>query len=46
MGMTDLQTYFTQIIAHNSMNIHRIPTNAGTEIRLNEPFKYTNFHPD
>ena len=36
--MTDLRPYFTQIIGHNSVNVHRIPTKVGTEIRLNEPF--------
>ena len=39
MGVTDLRPYFTQIIGHNSVNVHRIPTKFGTEIRLNEPFK-------
>ena len=28
------------------MNVHRIPTNLGTEIRLNEPFKCSKFQPD
>ena len=37
--MTDLRPYFTQIIGHNSVNVHRIPTKVGTEIRLNEPSK-------
>ena len=32
-----------QIIGHNSVNVHRIPTKVGTEIRLNEPFKCANF---
>ena len=45
MGVTDLRPYFTQIIGHNSMNVHRIPTKLGTEIRLNEPFKCANFSP-
>ena len=39
VGVTDLPPYFMQIIGHNSMNVHRIPTKVGTEIRLNEPFK-------
>ena len=40
MGVTDLRPYFTQIIGHNSVNVHQIPTKRGTEICLNEPFKY------
>ena len=44
--MTDLRPYFTQIIGHNSVNVHRIPTKRGTEIRFNEPFKCTKFQPD
>ena len=44
--MTDLRLYFTQIIGHNSVNVHRIPTKVGTEIHLNEPFKCANFQPD
>ena len=46
MGITDLRPYFTQIIGHNSVNVHRIPTKLGTEVRLNEPFKCTKFQPD
>ena len=46
MGVTDLRPYFTQIIGHNSVNVHRIPTKRGTRIRLNEPFKCTKFQPD
>ena len=46
MGVTDLRPYFTQIIGHNSVNVHRIPTTPGTEIRLNEPFKFAKFQPD
>ena len=46
MSVTDLQPYFTQIIGYNSMNVHRIPTNLGTEIGLNEPIKYTKFQPN
>ena len=45
VGVTDLRPYFTQIIGHNSVNVHRIPTKLGTEIRLNEPFKCTKFQP-
>ena len=44
VGVTDLRPYFTQIISHNSVNVHRIPSKVGTEIRLNEPFK-PNFSP-
>ena len=44
--MTDLRPYFTQIIGHNSVNVHRIPTKVGTQIRLNEPFKCAKFQPD
>ena len=46
MGVTDLRPYFTRIIDHNSLNVHRIPTKAGAEIRLNEPFKCARFQPD
>ena len=46
MGVTDLRPYSMQIIGHNSVNVHRIPTKRGTEIRLNEPFKCTKFQPD
>ena len=46
MGVTDLQPYFTQIIGHKSMNVHRIPTKVGTEICLNEPFKCAKFQSD
>ena len=46
MGVTDLRPYFTQIIGHDSVNVHRIPTKLGTEIRLNEPFKCAKFQPD
>ena len=44
--MTDLRLYFTQIIGHNSMNVNRIPTKVGTQIRFNEPFKCAKFQPD
>ena len=46
MGVTDLRTYFTQVIGHNSVNVHQIPTKLGTEIRLNETFTYTKFQLD
>ena len=43
--MTDLRPYFTQIIGHNSVNVHRIPTKVGTEIRLMSPLNVPNFSP-
>ena len=46
MGVSDLRPYFTQIIGHNSVNVHRIPTKLDTEIRLNEPFKCAKFQPN
>ena len=46
MSVTDLRSNFTQIIGHNSVNIHRIPTKLGTEICLNEPFKCAKVQPD
>ena len=46
MGVTDLRPYFMQIIGYTSVNVHRIPTKRGTEIRLNEPFKCAKFQPD
>ena len=45
VGRTELRPYFTQIIGHNSVNVHRIPTKRGTEICLNEPFKCAKFQP-
>ena len=46
MGVTDLRPFSTRIIGHNSVNVHRIPTKVGTEIRLNEPFlSVPNFSP-
>ena len=44
MGVTDLRPYFTQIIGHNSVNVHRIPTKLGAQIR--QPFKWPKFQPD
>ena len=44
--MIDLLPYFTQIIVHNSVNVHRIPTKVGTAICLNEPFKCAKFQPN
>ena len=46
VGVTDFQPYFTQIVGHSFMTVHRIPTKLGTEIRLNEPFKCAKFQPD
>ena len=46
MGVTDLRPYFTQIISHNFMTVHRIVTKHGTEMRLNKSFKCAKFHPD
>ena len=46
MGVTDLRPYFTQIVGYNFVNVHRIPTKLGTEIRTNEPCKYTKFQLD
>ena len=35
-----------QIIGHNSVNVHQIPTKVGTGIRLNDPFiSVPNFSP-
>ena len=45
MSVTDLRPYFTQIIGHNSVNVRRIPTQLGTEIRLNKPFTCAKFQP-
>ena len=45
MGVTDLRPYFTQIIGHNSVNVHRIPTKLGTEIRLDGPLSVPNVSP-
>ena len=46
VGVTDLRPYFTHIIGNNTVNILRIRTKVGTEIRLNEPFKCAKFQPD
>ena len=43
MGVTEIRPSFTQIIDHNSVNVHRIPTKCGTEIHLNEHFTCTKF---
>ena len=45
MGVTDLRPYITQISGHNSVNVHRIPTKLGTEIRLMRPLSVPNFIP-
>ena len=42
MGATDLRPYFTKIIGNNSVNVHRILTKLGTEIR---PLRMPNFSP-
>ena len=43
MGVTEFQSYFMQIIGHNSVIvIHQIPTKLGTAI---EPFKCAKFQP-
>ena len=41
-----LGSQLNQIIGHNSVNVYRILTKLGTEIRLNEPFKCAKFQPD
>ena len=46
MGMTGVQSNFTQIISHICVILYRIPTKRGTEIRLNKPFKCTKFQLD
>ena len=46
MGVTDLRRYFTQIIGHNSVNVHRIPTKLSTEICLHEPLQCAKLQPD
>ena len=43
--VTEVRSYFTQIIGHNSMNVHCIPTKLGTEIHFNEPFICAKFQP-
>ena len=43
MGMTEVWPYFMQIIGHNTMNIHQIPTKLGTKICFNETFKCAKF---
>ena len=46
MDVTEVRPCFTQIIDHNSVIIHRIPTKVSTEICLNVPFKCAKFQPD
>ena len=46
VGVTDLRPYITQIIGHNSVNVNRIPTKRGTEIRINVPFTCAKFQPN
>ena len=43
VSVTDFRPYFTQIIGHNSVNVHRIPTKVGTEICLKSPLSVPNF---
>ena len=43
--MTDLRPYFMQIIGHNTVTVHRIPSKLGTELHLNEPCKCAKFQP-
>ena len=45
-GVTDRRPYFTQIIGHNSANVHQIPTKVGIKIRLNVLFKGAKFQSD
>ena len=45
VGVTDLRLYFTHIIGHNSVNVHRIPTKGGTESALMSPSSVPNFSP-
>ena len=45
MDVTEVRSYFTRIIGHNSVNVHYIPTKLGTEIRFNEPFICAKFQP-
>ena len=46
VGVTDFRPYFTHIIGNNAVNVHRILTDVGTEIRLNELFKCAKFQPN
>ena len=46
VGVTDLRPFFMQIIGHNSVNVLRIPTKVGTEVRRNKPFKCAKFQRD
>ena len=46
VGVTEVRSYFTQIIDHTSVTVHRIPTKLGTELRFNEPLKCVKFQPD
>ena len=46
VGVTDLQPLFYANNWSYSVNVHRIPTKVGTEIRLNESFKCAKFQPD
>jgi len=46
VGVTDLRSSFMQKINHNSVNINRIPTKIGTEMRLNASFTCIEFQLD
>ena len=43
--MTDLRPYFTQIIGHNSVNVHRIPKKLVQRSALMNPLRVPNFSP-
>ena len=45
VGMTDLRPFLTQKI-DNSVNLNRIPTKIGTEMRFNKPYTCTKFQPN
>ena len=45
-GRDRSRPHFTQVIGHNSVNVHRIATKVGTLICLNEPFKCAKLQPD
>ena len=46
MGMTEVQSYFTQIIGHNSMIVNWIPTKLVTEISVNQSFRHAKLQLD
>ena len=43
VGMTDLRPYFTQIIGHNPVNVHQIPTMLVLKFALMSPLSVPNF---